>query len=290
MPSVPTYVCLRRRRSPLRARPPRRAGREAGQRDRGGYGIFIGTQATAERDRGHPRRGRRPTPQLDRPAHRRRSRPPRPCATAGLSPRHVDLRPFILSGERPYVTNGGLTRVALREGSLVVNSSQGGGSKDTWIIDPHGGLTHGAGSVDVHAARPPEPVAGRGCRPTRPASTRRARRRGHRRPASATGAVLLSRVAEYVYWSGPLPRAGRVDRPPGARSTPSCSSTCPGRSVSAGRRCWPSPAAGEAFDDGYDRVDRGRRRRLPRSPTGATTARSWPRWTGPARTCASPAA
>ncbi|MEL7154961.1 MAG: circularly permuted type 2 ATP-grasp protein [Actinomycetota bacterium] len=53
-----------------------------------------------------------------------------------IAPRHLDLRPFILSGDDPYVTVGGLTRVALREGSLVVNSSQGGGSKDTWIIDP----------------------------------------------------------------------------------------------------------------------------------------------------------
>jgi uncharacterized circularly permuted ATP-grasp superfamily protein len=52
-----------------------------------------------------------------------------------LVPRHVDLRPFILTGERSYVTAGGLTRVALREGSLIVNSSQGGGSKDTWIVD-----------------------------------------------------------------------------------------------------------------------------------------------------------
>jgi uncharacterized circularly permuted ATP-grasp superfamily protein len=52
-----------------------------------------------------------------------------------LEPRHVDLRPFILQGRDMYVTPGGLTRVALRKGSLVVNSSQGGGSKDTWIID-----------------------------------------------------------------------------------------------------------------------------------------------------------
>jgi uncharacterized circularly permuted ATP-grasp superfamily protein len=57
------------------------------------------------------------------------------CA-GGIEPRHLDLRPFILSGKQPYVTQGGLTRVALREGSLVVNSSQGGGSKDTWILDP----------------------------------------------------------------------------------------------------------------------------------------------------------
>jgi uncharacterized circularly permuted ATP-grasp superfamily protein len=52
-----------------------------------------------------------------------------------LEPRHVDLRPFILSGRETNVTTGGLTRVALRKGSLVVNSSQGGGSKDTWIVD-----------------------------------------------------------------------------------------------------------------------------------------------------------
>jgi len=53
----------------------------------------------------------------------------------GIEPRHLDLRPFILTGEHSYVTAGGLTRVALTKGSLVVNSSQGGGSKDTWIVD-----------------------------------------------------------------------------------------------------------------------------------------------------------
>jgi uncharacterized circularly permuted ATP-grasp superfamily protein len=53
----------------------------------------------------------------------------------GLSPRHIDLRPFVLSGPNGVeVVPGGLTRVALREGSLVVNSSQGGGSKDTWVL------------------------------------------------------------------------------------------------------------------------------------------------------------
>ena len=60
-----------------------------------------------------------------------------------LVPRHVDLRPFVLTGStadrrRSHVTSGGLTRVALREGSLIVNSSQGGGSKDTWIVDRDG--------------------------------------------------------------------------------------------------------------------------------------------------------
>ena len=54
---------------------------------------------------------------------------------SSLFPRHLDLRPFILSGKQTYVTVGGLTRVALKRGSTVVNSSQGGGSKDTWIVD-----------------------------------------------------------------------------------------------------------------------------------------------------------
>ena len=55
-----------------------------------------------------------------------------------LEPRHVDLRPFIIQSKKTYVTTGGLTRVAMRKGSLVVNSSQGGGSKDTWIVDAGG--------------------------------------------------------------------------------------------------------------------------------------------------------
>jgi uncharacterized circularly permuted ATP-grasp superfamily protein len=59
--------------------------------------------------------------------------------------RHVDLRPYILYGKEIFVLPGGLTRVALRKGSLVVNSSQGGGSKDTWVLradDPHNGRSH----------------------------------------------------------------------------------------------------------------------------------------------------
>jgi uncharacterized circularly permuted ATP-grasp superfamily protein len=51
-----------------------------------------------------------------------------------IEPRHVDLRPFALTGDSTWVLSGGLTRVALRRGSLVVNSSQGGGSKDTWVL------------------------------------------------------------------------------------------------------------------------------------------------------------
>ncbi|TGR95248.1 circularly permuted type 2 ATP-grasp protein, partial [Mesorhizobium sp. M2E.F.Ca.ET.209.01.1.1] len=53
----------------------------------------------------------------------------------GLAPRHVDLRPYVLVSDRIQIVPGGLTRVALKEGSLVVNSSQGGGTKDTWVLD-----------------------------------------------------------------------------------------------------------------------------------------------------------
>ena len=54
---------------------------------------------------------------------------------SGIAPRHLDLRPFVLSGKGVNMVPGGLTRVALREGSLVVNSSQGGGTKDTWVLE-----------------------------------------------------------------------------------------------------------------------------------------------------------
>ena len=54
---------------------------------------------------------------------------------AGIAPRHIDLRPFVLSGKKVQMVPGGLTRVALKEGSLVVNSSQGGGTKDTWVLE-----------------------------------------------------------------------------------------------------------------------------------------------------------
>jgi uncharacterized circularly permuted ATP-grasp superfamily protein len=57
------------------------------------------------------------------------------CVESGVAPRHVDLRPFVLVGKDIQIVPGGLTRVALREGSLVVNSSQGGGTKDTWVLE-----------------------------------------------------------------------------------------------------------------------------------------------------------
>jgi uncharacterized circularly permuted ATP-grasp superfamily protein len=62
------------------------------------------------------------------------SRHPTHVENCTFEGRHVDLRPFILYGEKVVIVPGGLTRVALRKGSLVVNSSQGGGSKDTWVL------------------------------------------------------------------------------------------------------------------------------------------------------------
>jgi uncharacterized circularly permuted ATP-grasp superfamily protein len=100
----------------------------------GGYGMMVGPAASkqvhrefAELIKSNPRNYiAQPTLKL--------STVPTLCDDS-IEPRHVDLRPFILSGASQYVTPGGLTRVALRKGSLVVNSSQGGGSKDTWILE-----------------------------------------------------------------------------------------------------------------------------------------------------------
>ena len=93
---------------------------------------------------GRPRRGRRSTSSARSSKARRRTispsrrslcRPRRPSRRTGVAPRHVDLRPFVLTGDRVRITPGGLTRVALKKGSLVVNSSQGGGTKDTWVLE-----------------------------------------------------------------------------------------------------------------------------------------------------------
>jgi uncharacterized circularly permuted ATP-grasp superfamily protein len=100
----------------------------------GGYGVVVGTQASvAELERCKQRIIEDPRNYVAQPII---SLSVAPTLCDGmLEPRHLDLRPFILSGANQYVTRGGLTRVALRKGSLVVNSSQGGGSKDTWVIE-----------------------------------------------------------------------------------------------------------------------------------------------------------
>jgi uncharacterized circularly permuted ATP-grasp superfamily protein len=103
----------------------------------GGYGMLVGPHATAaECNKFAGLIKRNPRNYIAQPTLNL-STAPTICGQR-VEPRHLDLRPFILHSNRTYVTAGGLTRVALRKGSLVVNSSQGGGSKDTWIVDTGG--------------------------------------------------------------------------------------------------------------------------------------------------------
>jgi uncharacterized circularly permuted ATP-grasp superfamily protein len=99
----------------------------------GGYGMLIGPHANkAEREVFAEKITADPANYIAQPTIQLSTAP---CLIGGrIEPRHVDLRPFILSGEKTVVTPGALTRVALKRGSLVVNSSQGGGSKDTWVL------------------------------------------------------------------------------------------------------------------------------------------------------------
>ena len=100
----------------------------------GGYGMLIGPASTAaEREAYKARVQHNPSNFIAQPTLSL-STAPTLCGDR-IVPRHVDLRPFVLSGKETSVIPGGLTRVALREGSLVVNSSQGGGTKDTWVLE-----------------------------------------------------------------------------------------------------------------------------------------------------------
>ncbi len=99
----------------------------------GGYGMLVGPHASrAERATFAEALKANPDNYIAQPTIQLSTAP---CLVDGrMEPRHVDLRPFILSGDKVVVTPGALTRVALKRGSLVVNSSQGGGSKDTWVL------------------------------------------------------------------------------------------------------------------------------------------------------------
>lgn len=99
----------------------------------GGYGMLIGPKSTKEEhDLFRQKIKDNPRNYIAQPTI---SLSTSPCLIGeDIEPRHVDLRPYILYGEDIHVTPGGLTRVALKKGSLVVNSSQGGGSKDTWVL------------------------------------------------------------------------------------------------------------------------------------------------------------
>ena len=133
IPNVPTYKCIdKRERDHVIAHIDKMVVKPANES--GGYGMLIGPQASKEeRDKFVRLMRRDPRNYVAQPMLTLSTAPT--LVGNRVEPRHLDLRPFILSGEQTTVTTGGLTRVALRKGSTVVNSSQGGGSKDTWIVD-----------------------------------------------------------------------------------------------------------------------------------------------------------
>ena len=158
----------------------------------GGKGLVIGSAATGEElDRVGPRRGGRAAA-VDRPTVVALSTSPT-WVDNTMVRRHVDLRPFAVNdGENVWVLPGGLTRVALQEGGLVVDSSQGGGSKDTWVV---------GGGPATPSCPPPAVHGERGTTHGR----RSGWRLGEPQPTAGTAAMtqaLLSRVAESIFWVG----------------------------------------------------------------------------------------
>jgi len=133
LPNVPTYLCddARQRKyvlehlAELVVKPANESG---------GYGMLVGPRSTKrQREQFAKLILARPRNYIAQPTLSLSTAPV--VTDTGPQPRHLDLRPFVLSRQDIYVTTGGLTRVAMKKGSLVVNSSQGGGAKDTWIVD-----------------------------------------------------------------------------------------------------------------------------------------------------------
>jgi uncharacterized circularly permuted ATP-grasp superfamily protein len=143
LPNVPTYLCWRDDdRKYVLENLEKLVVKSANES--GGYGMLVGPHSTAAeraefavKVRANPRNYiAQPTLALSRV----------PTITGDhFEGRHVDLRPYVLYGKDIYVLPGGLTRVAMRKGSLVVNSSQGGGSKDTWVLAPDAPAAEGGG-------------------------------------------------------------------------------------------------------------------------------------------------
>jgi uncharacterized circularly permuted ATP-grasp superfamily protein len=136
LPNVPSYLCADAAQCEyVLANLDRLVVKPANES--GGYGLIVGPQATkkelaefAQRIKADPRN------YVGQPLIALSTAPT--IVGDAIEPRHLDLRPFILQGDHQYVTAGGLTRVALVKNSFVVNSSQGGGSKDTWIVGESG--------------------------------------------------------------------------------------------------------------------------------------------------------
>jgi len=133
IPNVPTHLCVDPvERKHVLANLETMVVKPANES--GGYGMLVGPAST-RRERADFKRLVQADPRnfIAQPTLNLSTVPT--LVDTGVEPRHVDLRPFILSSDQTHVTMGGLTRVAMRKGSLVVNSSQGGGSKDTWIVE-----------------------------------------------------------------------------------------------------------------------------------------------------------
>ncbi len=133
LPNVPTYKCIdKQEREHVVEHIHEMVVKPANES--GGYGMLIGPQASKEEREKFVNLIRRdPRNYVAQPMLTLSTAPT--LIGNRVEPRHLDLRPFVLSGKQTMVTTGGLTRVALRKGSTVVNSSQGGGSKDTWVVD-----------------------------------------------------------------------------------------------------------------------------------------------------------
>jgi len=130
--NVPTFMCYKpQERDHVLSHLPDLVVKEV--HGAGGYGMLVGPASTTEeRATFRERILANPEKYIAQPTLALST-----CPTfvgAGIAPRHIDLRPYVLSGADIDLVPGGLTRVALREGSLVVNSSQGGGTKDTWVL------------------------------------------------------------------------------------------------------------------------------------------------------------
>lgn len=133
LPNVPSYLCMYEKdRKYVLENLDKLVVKPANES--GGYGMLIGPMSSQEQ-RSHFAALIKANPRnyMAQPTLSLSTVPT--LTDEGIAPRHVDLRPFVLQSNRSFVTAGGLTRVALRKGSLIVNSSQGGGSKDTWIVN-----------------------------------------------------------------------------------------------------------------------------------------------------------
>jgi uncharacterized circularly permuted ATP-grasp superfamily protein len=169
LPNVPTYLCEddKERQHVLENIGDLvvKAANESG-----GYGMLVGPQASAaEREEFKLRIQKHPREYIAQPMLGL-SRVPtivdRETDRHGIEGRHVDLRPYVLYGEDIFVLPGGLTRVALRRGSCVVNSSQGGGSKDTWVIsdrDSIPSIAIGANGTTGATQSQTQKAGGHGC-------------------------------------------------------------------------------------------------------------------------------